>query len=1092
MSKLVLGVDIGITSVGWAITDEETGIIIDTGVRLFKEGDKTENTKRRTFRSGRRLKRRRAHRIEDFVDLACDEGLVTENYKLLSNPIACRVKGLTQPLSHEELFTALYHIVKKRGSSLEVVEENSKAEEDSQSTKLILNNNDKLIASGLFVCQIVNQRLNERGKYKGETNVFRTKHYVQEAKEILKHQQVSPQFKENVIKLINRRRHFSEGPGSAKSPSMYGRYILQPDGSIEVINLIEKMRGRCSVYPDQLRAPKFAPSAELFNLLNDFNNLKVLNEPLDIDTKKDLINTFIRKDKSLSVTITKLCKHLNVNTEDITGFRIDKQEKPIFTDFKGLKAFLKAISDDNVSFFLDNFTIIDEIMVTLTSTKVVEERIQQLKEIQVIIPCLSDFEIESIANIAGISQYHALSLKAIYELNNEMIATQDNQMQVLHRLKLADSDIHKYEGLKNIPYDRSAILSPIAKRAQQEAIKVINQVRMKHGELAKIFIELARDNNSDEEKTRIKKAQRNFEDVNKNLQTEFNVESLNPKIRLKLRLYKEQDGKCVYTGVALNPHNIVNDANAYDIDHIIPLSVSLDDSMANKVLVTVDANRSKGNLTPIQAFRLGRFNGWSEAEFRSYVSHLSAYKYGANKKKLGYLLDEREITSYTNMKDFIARNLVDTRYASRVVLNTLQDYFKANAINTRVIPINGQITSMLRSKIGIKKSRDESYFHHAIDAATLTIMSQQSHFNTIFENVQIDNKSVNIDTDGIPVFEDKDFLTETFMRKLVPLKELAEGHEFKEGVPFRFVESNIKVSHKVDKKPNRAVSDQTIYSTRQTESGEKVVKKYKDIYDPKFLDVAKDILANEARNKYLMAIHDPKTFEKIENIVNNYYAEFKTLKENPLAVFKEQHGCVRKYAKHGNGAQVHTLKYLEDTLNSHIDITPNYESNNNPKKKKRVVLLQIKPYRTDFYVNEKGQYKFLTIRRKDVKYFANSNLYCINEDFYTAEKHRKGIDATYQFLFSMHRDELLYIERVIKNSDKSTYISKDIWKFTATNNDTTNIIEVKPVHYYDKGRNLITISKNILRLNKMHSDTLGKIYESKNNDLKLAFTIDKL
>ena len=41
-----------------------------------------------------------------------------------------------------------------------------------------------------------------------------------------------------------------------------------------------------------------------------------------------------------------------------------------------------------------------------------------------------------------------------------------------------------------------------------------------------------------------------------------------------------------------------------------------------------------------------------------------------------------------------------------------------------------------------------------------------------------------------------------------------------------------KFSHKIDTKPNRSVADETIYSTRVIDGKEKVVKKYKDIYDP--------------------------------------------------------------------------------------------------------------------------------------------------------------------------------------------------------------------------------------------------------------------
>jgi len=963
---------------------------------------------------------------------------------------------------------------------------------DEETAKASLSVNDKLIASGLHACEIQLQRLNVHGYFKGSNNIFRTKHYEQEARQILSNQTVSDTFIQDVMELINRRRHFSEGPGSMKSPSIYGRFIVQDDGSIEVIDLIEKMRGRCSIYPDQFRAPKQAPSAELFNLLNDLNNLNVLREPLDIETKKDIIRLFIREDKAYSITIPKLTKHLNVTKEDISGYRVNTKDEPIFTEFKGLKAILKAVDESRQQIYLDNFAVIDEIMVVLTSTKVIEERIEKLTQLKEESPILHFDDIKAISQISGISGYHSLSLQAIYQLNNELFNSNDNQMQIIHRLHLNHFNTEHLIGLKDIPYDREAILSPIAKRAQQEAIKVVNQIRKHYGEASKIFVELAREKNSEEKKSTIRKSQKNFETLNKNLKEEFGLDELSSKTRLKLRLYKEQECKCVYTGECLDAKLILSDPNAYDIDHIIPLSVSLDDSMSNKVLVTNKSNRDKGNLTPLQAFRNNRFDGWSEEKFRSYVSNLAAYKYGSNKKKLNYLLDEREITSYSNMKDFIARNLVDTRYATRVVLNTLQDYFKVNQIATRVVPINGQITSMLRGKIGIKKSRDENYFHHAIDAATLTLLTQQSHFSKVFDNIMIENKDVEINTDGIPVYDYKDFITETFMQKLVPLRELAEEHEFKDDVPFRFIESKIKISHKVDKKPNRSVSDQTIYSTRQTVEGELVVKKYKDIYDPKFLSLAQDIIDKKAQSKYLMAKHDPKTFEKLEEIVNQYMREYKELKENPFNIYFTNHGSVQKFSKKDKGPAIKSITYFDGRLNSHIDISNNYESSSKTGNRKRVVLQQISPYRTDFYVNDKNQYKFVTVRRNEVRYSESKDIYFINEDWYQGQLARKGIDKSFNFLFSMHRDELMYIEKLEKNKDGSTINVKDIWKFTATNNDVNNQIEVKPVHYYERKQLMPTIGKSIIKLQKLHTNVLGKIYESKNNTLHMEFNIDKI
>ena len=69
MSKLALGIDIGITSVGYGIIDLDTNKFVDYGVRLFKEGTADNNVKRRTVRGRRRLLRRKKTRLADMKKL---------------------------------------------------------------------------------------------------------------------------------------------------------------------------------------------------------------------------------------------------------------------------------------------------------------------------------------------------------------------------------------------------------------------------------------------------------------------------------------------------------------------------------------------------------------------------------------------------------------------------------------------------------------------------------------------------------------------------------------------------------------------------------------------------------------------------------------------------------------------------------------------------------------------------------------------------------------------------------------------------------------------------------------------------------------
>ena len=255
MKKYVLGIDIGITSVGYGIIDSETGAFVDYGVRLFKEGTAAENETRRATRGRRRLTRRRKTRLSDMRKLLRNNHILNENYQPINNVYELRCKGLHQKLTSDELSAVILHITKHRGSILETVEDDIEKSKDAESLKAILQKNEQLVKQGNYICEIQLDRLHSQNKIKGHNNNFSTKDYVNELAEILKHQGLSDDLNEQIINIVKRRRAYYEGPGSEKSPTPYGRFI-EVDGQIQQNDLIEKIRGKCSKYPDQIRAPK--------------------------------------------------------------------------------------------------------------------------------------------------------------------------------------------------------------------------------------------------------------------------------------------------------------------------------------------------------------------------------------------------------------------------------------------------------------------------------------------------------------------------------------------------------------------------------------------------------------------------------------------------------------------------------------------------------------------------------------------------------------------------------------------------------------------------------------------------------------------
>ena len=169
--KYILGLDVGVTSVGWGIIDENNNII-NAGVRLFEEGKTKSNIDRRNFRGGRRIKARRKNRINDMKDLLVEYKIIPKNkYVSKINPYFARKKGLTSVLDNDELASALLHLAKRRGSSLETIDDEGKV------LTLLKKHEEKLKEKYVVDLQI--ERLKE-GKVRNNENIYKTKDYLKE------------------------------------------------------------------------------------------------------------------------------------------------------------------------------------------------------------------------------------------------------------------------------------------------------------------------------------------------------------------------------------------------------------------------------------------------------------------------------------------------------------------------------------------------------------------------------------------------------------------------------------------------------------------------------------------------------------------------------------------------------------------------------------------------------------------------------------------------------------------------------------------------------------------------------------------------
>lgn len=250
---------------------------------------------------------------------------------------------------------------------------------------------------------------------------------------------------------------------------------------------------------------------------------------------------------------------------------------------------------------------------------------------------------------------------------------------------------------------------------------IINEIIRRWGPPEEVIVELARDFGMSGQRRRdLISEQAENQERNERLNQRLRAlgQRENRENRQRLMLWDEQgkddamDHYCVYSGERLSMHKLFS--AEIEIDHILPFSRSLDDSLSNKVLCTTRANREKRSKTPFEAFGHSPSGyNWEEIESR-------ALRLPSRKAKR---FKENSLDEFLGEKDFLARHLTDTAYLSRVA----RQYLTAVCPPNKVWVATGRLTGLLRKTWGLNgilnpddhtKNRDD-HRHHAVDAAII-------------------------------------------------------------------------------------------------------------------------------------------------------------------------------------------------------------------------------------------------------------------------------------------------------------------------------------------------------------------------------------
>ena len=649
----------------------------------------------------------------------------------------------------------------------------------------------------------------------------------------------------------------------------------------------EGATGECELEKPNKHAPKDAISACLFRAWQDLNNIKYQIEEnekeknISSDDRKKLIEMAFEKKKVSESDIAKLLSigyTIDDNSNDEKTSKI-KTKKAYLTNidlskisksltFKSYHEIKKELESDEIKSFniwdniKDYYKKLDAIVYCIAYLKEYKNLDKLESEtIKEIVNSLN-FDIETWEHLFDSLSYSktmSYSLNAIWKLlpHFEKTDEENKPLTIDKVLKEEYGNIfnsRETEDKNKLPrFNENNITNPIVKRALNQTRLVINKLISLYGKPSQINIELTRElGKSREERNEISKMQEENRANNERIANEANENNIYDITAYKL--YKEQACICIYSGREITIEHLQR--NEVEVDHILPVSRSADDSLANKVLTFSSENQKKGSKT---AFEYISSKGIDELnKYKIRVNQLD-YKLKGKKHRL-----LREDFDDKKSQEYKSRHLNDTRYITREITNHIDATIRPKDIDYGYVrTITGTCTSILRKlwEMGAK-DRKESHKHHAMDA--ILIASCGESIKNWERNITIGIKYRYQDTKDMKKYERLVKNLERFGIDIAPPWETFSKDAR------NYVENEIFVSRMGKRKVSGQIHKETIMSKRICNGKAIVVKRIKleaiekakynekaitDILN-NMIDLHSDIDKNdfEGRNKFLYDI----------------------------------------------------------------------------------------------------------------------------------------------------------------------------------------------------------------------------------------------
>lgn len=738
--KRVLGLDLGSTSIGWAVIEENTteqisdthaqerDKILGIGSRIipltvdesnqFSKGQaltkNADRTAKRTQRKGfDRYQLRRSLLLEELKRRCIYDGKPLNLSKL--ELWGLRAKAVYERISLAELGRVLCHINQKRGYRT--------AKSDFGDKKLgahvqqVVDRYRDIKEQGITVGQFMYNALCTDEAFRCKERTYPRIAYIEEYDAIMACQrEFHPEIlTTECIAYIRDYIIFHQRPLKS-CKHLVGRCEL------ERCDVIDQSSGRVRNQGPKV-APRSSPLFQACKIWESINNLNIHNKT------NDTLHITIEQKQAIYAFMS---THEKLKTNDLKAILGIKSKEWFFgkavgnglqgdTTYCAIRNALGNYSKAN-DLLRFNLTTVNGTKVNTDTgeiTKVIDTSfeheplyqlwhtlysISDIEELRKILKCKFGIDDEAVVDAlcqidfvkAGYSNKSSRAIRKILPYLQEGMQYHDAKVAAGYNDTTLTKEQNEARELAErlLPIQKGELRQPVVEKILNQLVNLVNALMDEYGRFDEIRVELARELKQSREEREsatkdISRNQRVNETIAKRIQEDYGLVATRSRIQ-KFKMWEESEHICVYCGNTVDVKEFLLGFGV-EVEHIIPRSVIFDDSFSNKVCACHACNKEKNNRT---AYDYMQSKG--EGELKAYIDRVNnlAEKYNtklpipigiSHSKRNKLLMATKDIPA-----DFIERQLRESQYIAKKAKEILQ------SVCRNVYATSGSITDFIR------------------------------------------------------------------------------------------------------------------------------------------------------------------------------------------------------------------------------------------------------------------------------------------------------------------------------------------------------------------------------------------------------------